>query len=357
MNKPSKLKQGDTVAIISLSQGFLGENFMAHQRQLIEQRLASFGLKTTYTPHALKGTDFIKSHPEKRASDLKWAFANPKISAIICAIGGNDTYLTVPYLLGDPEFVQLVKDNPKIFIGYSDTTINHLMFQKLGLTTYYGHSAIVDFGELDRSMLPYSKSWFEKLFSSESGLEIKSSPIWYEERTDFGKSQLGIPRISHPETHGYELLSGSGIVEGELFGGCLGSIGELLLGERFGDEPKVEAEFALIPQKEELTGKILFLETSADGPEPERITRIVKALESRGIFEAVSAVLIGKPQDEVYYEEHKAIYRDIIGKYGKPLIYNLNFGHAHPKCILPIGQKVRVDCQKLTVTILESLAQ
>jgi len=355
MQKPQKLKHGDTVAIVSLSSGLLGEPFMAHQRELIEKRLRSFGLKTIYAPHALKGLDFIKSHPECRASDLKWAFATPDVRLILCAIGGEDTYRTVPYLLGDAEFVQLVQENPKIFMGYSDTTINHLMFQKLGLMTYYGHSAIVDFGELGEEMLPYSQAWFEKLFTDEALIDIKSSPIWYEERRSFGANQVGVPRISHEETRGYELLSGSGIVEGELFGGCLESLGESILGDRYSDQPEIVDGFGLLPTKEQLSNKILFLETSEEKPTPKRLRELLGALDGRGIFESVKAVLVGKPQDEAYYEEHKAIYGEVIGKHELPVLYNLNFGHAHPKSILPIGGVVRVDCDYLTVEILEGL--
>jgi len=355
MNKPNRLEKGDKIAIISLSRGLLGESFMAHQRTLIEERLQSLGLEVVYTPNALKGLEFLEKNPDQKAADLKWAFADPEIKMVLCAIGGEDTFRTVPYLMKDPEFAQLVRDNPKIFIGYSDTTTNHLMFQKLGLMTYYGHAAIVDFGELGPDMLPYSQGWFEKLFAPEPMTAIESSPIWYEERTNFGPEEFGKPRISHEETRGYELLSGSGIVEGELLGGCLESLGEALLGDRYREQPAVNEAFELVPLKEGWRGKILFLETSEEQPKPERLRQLLEALEARGIFEAVNGVLIGKPQDETYYGEYKALYQEIIGKSEKPVLYNLNFGHAHPKCILPVGGKISIDCDKLTVTIKEGL--
>lgn len=355
MNKPNRLKKGDKIAIISLSRGLLGEPFMAHQRTLIEERLQSYGLEVVYTPNALRGLEFLEKNPDQKAADLKWAFADPEIKMILCAIGGSDTFRTVPYLLEDPEFMKMVRDNPKIFIGYSDTSTNHLMFQKLGLMTFYGHSAIVDFGELGPDMLPYSKTWFDKLFAPEPMTAIEPSPIWYEERPNFGPEEFGKLRISHEEARGYELLSGSGIVEGELLGGCLETLGETLLGEFYNDWPKVNAAFELLPQKEGWKGKILFLETSESKSSPERLRQLLEALEQRGIFEAVNGVLIGKPQDETYYEEYKALYQEIIGKYGKPVLYNLNFGHAHPKCILPVGGKVRIDCDNLSVVIMEPL--
>jgi len=142
MIKPKKLAKGDKVAIISLSSGLLGETFMAYQKELIEKRLREFELEVVFTPNSLKGRDFIENNPQARAEDLKWAFEDESIKGIICAIGGVDTYKTVPFLLDDEIFINNVKSNPKIFIGYSDSTINHLMFHKIGLTTYYGHSLL-----------------------------------------------------------------------------------------------------------------------------------------------------------------------------------------------------------------------
>ncbi len=355
MIKPTKLEPGDKVAIISLSSGILGEPFMERQRKLIEKRLNDFELEVVYTPNALKGIDFIKNNPDARAEDLKWAFKDKTVKGIICAIGGDDTYKTIPYLLSDEEFITSVKNNPKIFIGYSDTTINHLMFYKIGLTTYYGHVAIVDFGEFAEEMLPYSKMWFEKLFRSEDNLEITSSPIWYLERTNFDETEFGKDRVNKFEERGYEILQGDGLVTGKLFGGCLESLSELISGSRYEDESEVNEKFSLFPSLQELEGKILFLETSDEKPKPEKITSLLLTLEQYGIFKVISGVVIGKPQDETYYDEYKKVFKDIIGKYNKPIMFNVNFGHAHPKCILPYGAEILMDCDNKRLTINDPL--
>jgi len=355
MIKPPKLKSGDKVAIISLSMGILGELFMVFQKELIEKRLNEFGLEVVYTPNALRGIEFLKDNPQKRAEDLKWAFEDDTIKGIICAIGGEDTYKTIPYLLSDESFISNVRKQPKIFIGYSDSTINHLMFQKIGLCTYYGHAAIVDFGEHSKDMLPYSKMWFEKLFKDEESVEIKSSPVWYYERTSFDESEFGKDRISEVEETGYEVLQGSGIVKGNLFGGCIESLGEFISGGRYGDEAEVNYQFDLFPSLRELEGKMLFLETSEEQPKPSRLRELLVVLEDYGIFEVVSGVLVGKPHDEVYYDEYKEVFIEMLGKYNKPILFNMNFGHAHPKCILPYGTEVTVDFDKCTVTINESM--
>ena len=105
-----EIKVGDKVAIVSLSSGILGEPFIKHELDLGIKRLEEFGLIPVFMENSLKGIDFIKNHPEKRAEDLKQAFADNEIKAIICAIGGEDAYLTLPHLLNDEEFKKILNE-------------------------------------------------------------------------------------------------------------------------------------------------------------------------------------------------------------------------------------------------------
>ena len=208
MIKPKKLNKGDKVAIISLSRGLLGMPFVKHELDLGIKRVKEFGLEPVIMPNSLKDMDYLFNHPEERASDLKQAFLDDSIKAIICSIGGDDTYKTIPYLMEDKEFIEAVRKHPKIFTGFSDTTNNHLMFQKIGLETFYGPCFLVDLAELDKEMLPYTKDTFNKFFLNEESYEIVSSNIWYNDRTSYGEDELGVPRISHKEEHEYEILNG-----------------------------------------------------------------------------------------------------------------------------------------------------
>ena len=119
MKKPNKLNIGDKVAIVSLSSGIIGEEDTQLQVELGVRRLTYMGITPVFMPNSRKGLAYIKDNPKARASDLKDAFKDPEIKAIICAIGGDDTYKTIPYLMDDPEFKDLVNKNPKIFIGSS----------------------------------------------------------------------------------------------------------------------------------------------------------------------------------------------------------------------------------------------
>ena len=343
MIRPKKLSRGDKVAIVSLSNGILGMPYCEHELKIGIKRLEEMGLIPVIMPNALKDEKYIKDHPEARAADLKQAFMDESINGIICAIGGDDTYKTIPYLMEDEEFKIAVKNNPKIFTGFSDTTNNHLMLNKLGLSTFYGPCFISDLAELENDMLPYTKEQFLKYFSSDYNYEITSSPIWYKERKSFDTTQIGIPRISCEETHGYEILNGSGQVTGKLYGGCIESLYDDYVGERYGDEPEIFEKYNILPTEDEWKEKILFLETSEEKPTPENLEKMLNEFKKRNILSLVRGIIVGKPQDEAYYEEYKEIYKKIFKDIDTPILYNVNFGHSIPRCILPYDALTTID--------------
>jgi muramoyltetrapeptide carboxypeptidase LdcA involved in peptidoglycan recycling len=351
MRYARKLRKGDKVAIVSLSSGMLGEEFCSHNIEIGVKRLKEYGLEPVFMPNALKGIEYLRAHPEVRAKDLKDAFLDDSIAGIICAIGGDDTYRLLPYLMEDAEFIEAVKKHPKFFTGFSDTTINHLMFYKLGLSTYYGPNFICDLGEIGNEMLPYTKRAFEGYLEGYESGEIVSSEIWYEEREDFSRTAMGTDRISHNEEHGFELLQGSEIFQGELLGGCLDSLYDILTNSRYENEKDICKRYNLFPNKEEWKGKILFIETCEEKPVPELFEREVALLKEKGVFDVVNGVLVGKPQDEAYYQEYKDILIKVIDNDELPIVYNVNFGHATPRCALQYGAVAKVDMKQKKIFV------
>lgn len=355
MKKPKSLVKGDKVAIVSLSSGMLGEDFTKHQLDLGLKRIKEFGLVPIVMPNALEGIEYLKNHPEARAQDLKNAFYDTSIKGIICAIGGDDTYKTLPYLLDDNDFINAVHNDPKLFTGFSDTTINHLMFYKLGMNTFYGPNFVCDLAELDKEMLPYTRKTFLKYFQRQDEDSIESSNLWYEERTDFSKNSVGTSRIQHLEEKGYEVLQGKGKVNGKLLGGCLESLYDILTNTRYDDEKAICEKYGLFPTLNEWKDKILFIETCEEKPKPEVFEKELITLKNTGIFDVISGIIVGKPQNEAYYEEYKEIYHKIIENKDLPIMYNVNFGHAYPRCIIPYGIEIEIDLDIKTITLKESI--
>lgn len=353
MLKPKKLFKGDKVAIVSLSSGMLGEEFCKHDIEIGFKRLLDLGVNPVFMPNSLKGIDYLREHPEARASDLKKAFMDEEIRAIFCAIGGDDTYRLIPYLLEDEEFIEQVKRYPKIFSGFSDTTINHLMFYKIGMVTYYGPSFINDIAELSNEMLPYTRQAFLGFFENHTYSKIVSSDIWYEERTDFSSGVIGTERVTHKEERGFELLQGRKSFRGKLLGGCIDSIYNLLMGDRYPDEKDICDQYEVFPNKEEWGGKILFLETSENKIAPNVLREELQVLKERGIFDVINGIIVGKPQDEKYYEEYKIVYKDVVDNEDLPILYNVNFGHSFPRTVIPIGIEVEVNIDEMCIQFLE----
>ncbi len=351
MIRPKKLNKGDKIAVVSLSRGLLGMPFCKHELEIGLQRLKDFGLVPVVMPNALKDINYLENHPEEKASDLKTAFMDDDIKGIICAIGGDDTYRTIPYLMEDKEFINAVKTHPKVFMGFSDTTNNHLMFYKLGLQTFYGQAFLTDLAELDTEMIPYTKKYFEKLFMDSHTYEITSSPVWYFERENFGPEEIGKPRKSQIEKHGFEVLNGKVKVVGNLYGGCIESLYDAYTGERHGDDNEIYAKYNLLPTLDEWKEKILFLETSEEQISPDKLEQILMTLKNNKILENVKGILVGKPMNEKYYEEYKEVYKKVFANLDTPILYNINFGHSIPRCIIPYGAKAIIDYDNKKITV------
>ena len=340
MNKPNKLNKGDKIAIVSLSWGGLGDESIIHKYYIAKERLENdFGLEVITMPNALKGIEYIYEHPEARAKDLMDAFKDESIKGIICAIGGDDTIRLLPYIDYD-----VIKNNPKIFMGYSDTTVNHFMMYKAGLVSYYGPTIICEFGEYVK-MFDYTKEAVENiLFNDSKNYEIKSSEVWSNEFVPWSEENKNILKKTLPEVHGYELLQGSGVVRGKILGGCI-DVFPMMIGTD------------IWPTLEEWKDKILFLETSEEKPSPNLITYYLRNLGAQGIFNVIKGIIVGKPQEEKYYEEYKEVYKKILKEFNHedlPVLYNINVGHAAPMGILPLGTEVQIDFDNKKIILTES---
>lgn len=344
MKKPKHLSPGDTVAIVSLSSGTLGESWAIHRFYIAKERLEKdYGLKVKVMPNALKGRDYLYRHPEARAADLMEAFRDTEVKAVFNAIGGDDTIRLLPYIDFD-----VLSNNPKIFTGFSDTTTNHMMMFKAGLVSYYGAAILTNFSEYVKINDYTARMIQNTLFTPQETLDIPSAPYWYDDEDEkIWWDEKNIHRLKpyHPEEIGYEVIQGSGIVEGQLLGGCVDVFIELM-------------GTCLWPDIEEWRGKLLFLETSEEDMSCDLLTWILRNLAAQGIFDVISGILVGKPARRSKYEPYKEVYRKVIGFEAghpeKPILYNVNFGHAEPIGVLPIGVRCRLDADRKTLTLLES---
>ena len=336
-----------TIEIVSLSSGIIGESFAAHELKIGVERLQAMGLQVKFSKHALKGIDYIKEHPEDRAADLIEAYSDPEVDMILCAIGGDDTYRLLPYLFEDDRLKNAVNGKP--FLGFSDTTVNHLMLHKLGINTFYGQSFLADICELENEMLPYTGKFFKELITTGKIKEVRPSDVWYEERTEFDKSQIGVSRVKHQNT-GFELLQGPTVFAGRILGGCIESIYDIFDNGRYRDSVDLCERYELFPSLKDWKDRIVLLESSEEKPAPEIYEKMLLALKEYGLFNVVSGVLVGKPMDETYADEYKKLLIKVIDSPNLPVLCNINIGHAAPRCIIPFGVTATVDAVKQVIT-------
>lgn len=341
MIKPKRLKKGDKIAVVSLSWGGLGDDDLIHKYEIAKKRLEEeFGLIVQAMPHALKGSDFVAAHPELRAKDLMDAFEDSTIAAVFCAIGGDDTIRILPYV-----DIGTLKRNPKIFMGYSDTTTNHFMMFKAGLVSFYGPSVMCEFGEYVK-MFEYTETAVrDVLFGEWSRYELKPSPVWSDDYVPWDVENINKPNVMKLDTKGYEVISGSGTVQGHLLGGCI-DVFPMVVGT------------SIWPTLDEWRGAIMFIETSEDKPSPDIIKWTFRNLAAQGILKVIKGIMVGKPQAEVYYDEYKTAIKGVVCDEEHltdlPIFYNVNFGHSIPIGILPYGILTELNSEEKTVTFLES---
>jgi muramoyltetrapeptide carboxypeptidase LdcA involved in peptidoglycan recycling len=343
MIKPNKLQAGDRVAAVSLSWGGPGTfpyRYEAGKRQLEE----AFGLTVVEMGHTLGEDEWLHDHPQARAQDLMEAFADPSIKAIISTIGGEDSIRLLPFLDLD-----VIRSNPKVFMGYSDTTITHLACLRAGLVSFYGPSIMAGFGE-NTGLFPYMVDSVRKtLFSSTPiGRVEPNTDGWTVEHLDWADPENQLRKRKLSPSMGWKFLQGQGVRQGRLIGGCI-EVLDWLRGTDFW------------PDAETWQGAILFLETSEEAPPPTTVKYILRTYAAMGILEKLSGILFGRPGGQVppeQFDEYDEVLRQVVteeeGLGDLPIVTHMDFGHTDPMFVMPYGLRAEIDCHTKQFTILEN---
>ena len=343
MIKARRLRAGDTVAAISLSWGGAGAiplRYLAGKKQLMEE----FGVNVIETRHALRDPEWIHRNPQARADDLMEAFADPAISGIVSTIGGDESIRIVPFI--DPK---VISTNPKVFLGYSDTTVTHLVCYAAGLCTFYGPAMMAGFAENGGMHRYLVDSVRRTVFSSEPpGAITPNVDGWTEEHVDWedpgNQSRVRKLNPSLP----WRFINGSAPATGHLVGGCL----EVLAWLR---------GTPVWPPADKFEKAILFIETAEDGAPPHFVARELRALASMGILQRLSGLIVGRPGGKIPVDQFAAydqvvldVVRDEQGLDNLAVVTQMDFGHTEPFFVLPYGVAARIDPAAQTFSIIEA---
>jgi len=344
--KPKKLNPGDTLAAVSLSWG--GPGVFPHRYEAGKRQLESaFGVTVVEMPHTCSDADWLSRNPQARADDLMQAFADPSINGIISTIGGDDSIRLLPYI-----DLSIIRDNPKVFMGFSDTTISHFICLKARLRSFYGPAIMAGFGENGGLMDYMRESVRRTLFSSELIGEIKpNSGGWTAELLDWGDPQNQEKKRKLSPSTGWKFLQGKGLHCGHLIGGCI-EVLDWLRGT------------PAWPNADVWKDAILFIETSEEAPSPEAVSRILRSFAAVGALKEINGVLFGRPGGQISPEQFTEydrvilqIFAEELGDTNIPIVTGMDFGHTDPAMVLPLGMQCEINCDQRKISFLESAVE
>ncbi len=308
--KPKRLKKGDTVGVIAPSSGVSPEDFEKALRNLED-----LGLKTKVGKSARAINGFLAGADRERLDDLHRAFSDREVKAVWCVRGGYGASRFLPQIN-----FNLIKKNPKIFIGYSDITALHTaIYQNTGLVTFHGPVAASNFSD-------YTKNHVAGVLMNPSApYRIELSPDNVAKESNLFKTEVITP----------------GKCRGVLLGGNLSLLAAV-----------AGTPFAL----RNTNGKILFIEDV--GEQPYRVDRMLTQLRQTVDMRRLAGIALGVFEDcnpkDGGSQSLIDVLKDRLGDLGIPVIYGLSFGHVRNQFTLPVGIKAELDTEDATLTLLET---
>ncbi|MFA6314777.1 MAG: S66 peptidase family protein [Candidatus Paceibacterota bacterium] len=309
---PQKLKRGDAIMIIAPSDS-LG-CISKEVKQIADERFSEMGLKVLFAKNVNELNEFDSSSIESRVADLHEAFLNKNVKGIFAAFGGFNSNQLLRYINWD-----IIKVNPKIFVGYSDiTALQNAIFTKTGLVTYSG-PLYSTFGQ--KLYFDYTLEYFKKCIIDEKEFDILSSESWSDDGwyKDQEKRKL-------LKNDGWWMIN-AGVAEGTILGANICTF-NLLQGTEY------------LP---DIADSILFLEDDSDS-KLVNFDRDLQSIMHLPNFDKVKGIVIGRFQkDSAITADHliKIIkYRKELDRI--PVLANVDFGHTSPTITFPIGGKVQL---------------
>jgi muramoyltetrapeptide carboxypeptidase len=308
--RPKALERGDTIAIVAPA-GYLDEERIA----LATERLEARGYRVRMAGDVFRQRGYLAGVDERRAGELMAAFTDPEIDAIFPGTGSYGSTRILDHLDYD-----VIRRNPKLFIGFSDITALHIaIYQEADLITFHSPNPMWGLGS-EEYLHPLAEEYFWRALGARAG----DSAGGY--RIAVGDEQAGIRTLS------------PGVARGRLTGGNLTLVATLMG----------------TPYEIDTRDKILFIEDI--GERPYRIDRYLSQLRLAGKLEQLAGVVIGRFRN-CEAEEGKPsltldeVFDDYFADLGIPVIAGYPMGHVRANVTLPVGALAELDADAGTLTI------
>lgn len=297
---PVRIKLGDAIGFVSPSAALVDPAVIDSIRSCFE----GMGFRTKWGAHILDRYGHLAGRDEDRVADIHRMFADPEVRMVVCLRGGSGA----ARLLDKLDY-SLIRNNVKIFLGYSDITAFHqAIHTQTGLVTFHGHVATSNWSA------PILEQFF-RIFVDAETPHYSSIPM----------SEDGIHHTEAPIT-----VIRPGTAEGKLLGGNL----------------TVLTGIAGSPYYPDFEDSILFLEDI--GEQPYRIDRMMSQLALSGALGKIKGFIFGQCTDcEASNPERsltlEQIFHDHIHPLGIPAFTGAMIGHIDEQFIVPVGARVHLD--------------
>lgn len=288
---PNKLKKGDTIAVIAPSNAVSKDDTKFLKET--EKKFNNYGINVIYGKNIYSNSLEYGATPREKANDLNEAFQNKNVQAIFCAKGGENSNTIFEYI-----DYEMIKQNPKIFCGFSDSTfLLNMIYQKTGLVTFHG-STFKAISDWDSPCV--FEDIINKMVKGNTSLNMNSKT--------------------------FNVIK-NGIAEGILVGGNLSCIREMVCGEYSVD----------------FKDKILFIEDLGEESNPKFESNFLYYMKQNKVFDQIKGLWIGNYEHESKIKLEKIVLDVLENDYNFPIIKSDNFGHITKKQVIPVGGNARID--------------
>ncbi|WP_107670303.1 LD-carboxypeptidase [Cyanothece sp. BG0011] len=311
--KPRKLKAGSGVGLVSPA----GATFNTKDINIVQDAVKALGLVPYLAPHLLAQYGYLAGKDEDRANDINRFFADPNIDLILPIRGGWGCARILPYL-----DYNLIKNNPKIIIGFSDlTTLLIAIYTQSGLVTFHGPNGLT-------SWRTQQVNSFQKALFTEEKISFKN-----EQDSDDNDRLMQVKNRIQTIT--------PGTARGKIIGGNL-SVLSAIIGS---------------PYVPDFKDYILFIEDV--GEDIYRIDRMITHLKVAGILDKISGFIFGEctnclPNGGYASLTLEQVLNDHIKPLGIPAWMGAQIGHIEPILTFPMGVEVEINANNGTINYLES---
>jgi muramoyltetrapeptide carboxypeptidase len=306
--KPKQLVTGDVIGLIAPASNIDTSTVLEKGVRYFEK----LGYRIELGKNVDKYYGYLAGSDQERADDLHTMFRNKNIKAIICIRGGYGAFRLL-----DKIDYKLIRNNPKIFVGYSEiTALQMAILKRAGLVTFAGPMVYPDFSD---EVNPFTEEFF-----------------W---RTLTSTKKIG--KVSLPESDKLPAIV-KGKSSGRIIGGNLAVL-SAMIGTNF------------LP---DFSKRILFVEDI--GEAPYKIDRILNKMRLANIFRKINGIILGRFVDCFEHDPAKKTLTlgEVIDDYFKdfkiPILYTFPHGHIKEKVTIPFGIEIKMNASKGFVEFAES---